>query len=284
MSGGAVNDPAAHPRSDRPRGPLGRIAWAAAWPARKAVAPVVGRLLAHIDERDRALREYLNDLRSEALAINHEATHTRGDIARRVQHLEKLLEADVAAAGETATVLGRTLADLLEHADATATAFAELAAEVRLARGASAGSLAAVEAPYVFRALGAVSPGGAILEASHPHALLAPSLRALGYAVTSVEALPPGLPREAFDAVVALEADLGGEDVPRLHAALRPGGLAILTSTALTEAATRALLAGWAIEDLRVARRAAGGSWSASEDGSGGGEPGVLLVTARRPA
>jgi hypothetical protein len=66
------------------------------------------------------------------LELNHKAVVARGDIAATAHRVEDLLESDAAASTETASLVGRSLADLLERSD-------EILAELHTPSSGSAG-------------------------------------------------------------------------------------------------------------------------------------------------
>jgi len=97
------------------------------WPLRAFVRLLFAPVRNHVDTRHRELMEHLADLRREALELNHEAVVARGDIAATAHRVEDVVKRDAAASNETASLVGRSLADLLEQSD-------EILAELRARR------------------------------------------------------------------------------------------------------------------------------------------------------
>jgi hypothetical protein len=184
-----------------------------------------------------------------------------------------------------------------------------------------------VEVPYALRALGAVPPGGAVLDVGATESLLSFWLASLAYDVTALDPRPYPLshprlevvtaeiqhwqPSKSFDAVVCLSTiehiGLGaygegkakdGADVAamaRMREGTSPAGILVLTTPygkassdeftrVYDRAALDALLDGWEVLDLTVARRQGPTDWTIDPGGATEENPeSVALVTARRP-
>ena len=167
-----------------------------------------------------------------------------------------------------------------------------------------------VEVPYVFRGLGGVPPGSAVLHVGAAGGTVALSLASLGYDVTALDPRPRRLahprlrsiggtveewePDRTFAAVICLSSgELDGNEeagrvmMQKLLEVADPGGLLLLTirfagaGPAFDRGALEGLLGGWRLEDLTLARRQDAVTWTPAEASAGPDEL-VALVTARR--
>jgi hypothetical protein len=114
-------------KASQPGGAVRAVGRALSWPLRRFLDPRFDRIQRHVDARHEELMQHLADLRREALELNHEAVVARGDIAATSHRIEDVVERDAAASNETAALVGRSLADLLERSD-------EILAELRARR------------------------------------------------------------------------------------------------------------------------------------------------------
>jgi hypothetical protein len=168
-----------------------------------------------------------------------------------------------------------------------------------------------VEVPYVFRGLGGVASGSAVLYVGASDGTVALALASLGYDVTAFDQRPrrlahprlrslPGSVEEwerdrTFAAVVCLASSepdssddrTDGARMQKLLELTDPSGLLLLTirfgsaGPAFDRAELEALLGRWRLEDLTLARRLDAVTWTPAE-ASEGHEELVALVSARR--
>jgi hypothetical protein len=237
--------------------PLRGFARSLLWPVRRFFDPRFRGLAEQIGVGQQDLAARLDAARAEgsaeALATRqeHEIALRRSEkaVLAALRELRRSVEHEIEASSELATIVGRSLSDLLGEADRLREMLEALQREV---------ARPPITA-YVFRALASVPSGGSVLVDSS-ETTVSVGLASLGYEVTALDGQPEG----AFDAVVSHRADEGA--MRRLRELTKPGGLLVLTALGSPRAEVETLLAGWEVEDITVA---------AEQDG-------VVLVTARR--
>jgi hypothetical protein len=185
--------------------------------------------------------------------------------------LKRLVITDMEASNETATLTGRTLDRLVAQNDALL---------ARLDPPAALGPTAeSVAAAYAFRALARVPAGARVAVVGATEPIVAQSLEALGYDVTTEHALRNAHKDEKFAALLCLTAVEDPDRRKRLRHLTERGGLLVLAAD--SDASLADLLEGWESQDVTLVQRRAGGLWTTVEDVDPQTDA-VALVTATK--
>jgi hypothetical protein len=190
-------------------------------------------------------------------------------IHNAVVDLRRLQITDMEAANETTTLTARTLDRLVAQNE-------ELLA--RLDGGASQPSFAAA---YAFRALSAVPAGSSVVVIGATDSAVDRSLAALGYDVTTEQALRTAHKDGTFAAVVCLAVVESADQRKRLRHLTQSGGLLVLAAPDYDEAGLDELVEGWERKDLTLVERRTASPWTLVERLDPRAES-VALVTATK--
>ena len=187
--------------------------------------------------------------------------------------LRRLMLTDMEAANETATLTGRTLDRLVAQNDALL---------ARLDPPASLGpTVESLAAAYAFRALSAVPLGASVAVVGAREPAVAQSLEALGYDVTTEQALRTAHKDGTFAAVVCLAVVESADQRKRLRHLTQSGGLLVLAAPDYDEAGLDELVEGWERRDLTLVERRTASPWTLVERLDPRAES-VALVTATK--